>query len=315
MSDPLPEPPLPVAFQARKKFQDRKWLHLALLILTIVSTTLVGAGHYAGFISDFGRRPVNAGAMDLLVNGLWYSGAILLILGTHELGHYLACRYYQVDATLPFFLPVPLPPTGTLGAVIKIREPFPDKRVLFDIGAAGPLAGFAIVVPALFIGIALSPVVVLPEKISGYSLGEPFLFKAATWLTWGRIPDGHSLNLHPLAFAAWFGLIATSFNLIPFGQLDGGHICYAVLGRRSTAVTIASVCIAAALTFVDSNWIVWTVLMLAMMLAVGPRHPRTLNESIPLDRTRVWLAAATMIIFVMCFTYNPIEPLDLLGNK
>lgn len=315
MSDPLPEPPLPVAFQARKKFQDRKWLHLTLLILTIVSTTLVGAEHYASFISDFGRRPVDAGAADLLVNGLWYSGTILLILGTHELGHYLACRYYQVDATLPFFLPLPLPPTGTLGAVIKIREPFPNKRVLFDIGAAGPFAGFAVVVPALFIGIALSPVVVLPEKIIGYSLGEPFLFKAATWLTWGSIPDGYSLNLHPLAFAAWFGLIATSVNLIPFGQLDGGHICYAVLGRRSTAVTIASVCIAAALTFVSSNWVVWTALMLAMMLAVGPRHPHTLNESIPLDRTRVWLAAAAMIIFVMCFTYNPIEPLELLGNR
>ena len=161
-----------------------------------------------------------------------------MILGAHELGHYLACRYYQVDASLPFFIPMPLVLTGTLGAFIRIREPIPTKRMLFDIGIAGPLAGFVFAVPALFIGVAMSPVVRVPPNLVGFDLGEPLLFRAATWLTWGPIANGYSVNLHPMAFAAWFGLLATALNLFPIGQLDGGHISYAVLGRRSTTVTL-----------------------------------------------------------------------------
>ena len=207
-------------------------------MLTIASTTLVGADHYAGYVSDFGRQPVTISTA-LILQGFWYSGTILLILGAHELGHYLACRYYQVDASLPFFIPMPLVLTGTLGAFIRIREPIPTKRMLFDIGIAGPLAGFVFAVPALFIGIAMSPVVRVPDRPRrDFNLGEPLLFRAATWLTWGSIPDGYSVNLHPMAFAAWFGLLATALNLFPIGQLDGGHISYAVLGRRSTTVTL-----------------------------------------------------------------------------
>jgi hypothetical protein len=159
--DPLPPaptvvelPPAPVTFSPRK-FQNRRWRHLALFVLTVASTTLIGAEHYAGYISDFARQPVEISPA-LILHGFWYSGTILLILGTHELGHYLACRYYQVDASLPFFIPMPFVLTGTLGAFIRIREPIPTKRMLFDIGIAGPLAGFAFALPALFIGIALS---------------------------------------------------------------------------------------------------------------------------------------------------------------
>ncbi len=314
MHDPLTEPPLPLTFTPRRKFQDRGWLHLSLLVLTIASTMLVGADHYASFISDFARRPVTLGMTQLLLNGVWYSGTILLILGAHELGHYLACRYYQVDASLPFFIPMPIVLTGTLGAFIRIREPIPTKRMLFDIGIAGPLAGFVFAVPALFIGVAMSPVVRVPEDLVGFSLGEPLLFKAAAWITWGSVPDGFSLNLHPMAFAAWFGLLATALNLFPIGQLDGGHISYAVLGRRSTAVTIGSICVAIGLTFFSRSWVVWTFLLIAMTLAMGPRHPRTIDEDIPLDAPRIRLAVVALIILALCFTYNPIEPTDLLGR-
>jgi membrane-associated protease RseP (regulator of RpoE activity) len=307
------EPPLPVALSAPRKFQDRRWLHFTLFALTAASTTLIGAEHYAGYASDFGRRPVALSAI-LIAQGLWYSATILIILGAHELGHYLACRYYQVDASLPFFIPMPAVLTGTLGAFIRIREPIPTKRMLFDIGIAGPLAGFAFALPALFIGIAMSPVVRVPENLRGFHLGEPLLFRAATWLTWGSIPDAYSVNLHPMAFAAWFGLLATALNLFPIGQLDGGHISYAVFGRRSTTITLASIGIAIGLTFFSMSWIVWTFLLVAMTLAMGPRHPRTVDEDVPLDRTRLWMAVLALIVFVLCFTPNPIEPTDLLGR-
>lgn len=309
------EPPLPLAFPSRRKFQDRRSLHLALFVLTIASTTLTGAGHYAGFISDFGRREIEMSYAAFLLNGLWYSGTILLILGAHELGHYFACRYYQVDASLPFFIPMPIVLTGTLGAFIKIREPIPNKHMLFDIGIAGPLAGFVFALPALFLGVAMSPVVKVPDNLEGFELGEPLLFRAAEWLIWGSVAEGYSLNLHPMAFGAWFGLLATALNLFPIGQLDGGHISYAVLGRKSTAVTLGSICLAIGLTFFSTSWLVWTVLLVAMTLAMGPRHPRTIDEDVPLDRTRIWLAGLALLILVVCFTHNPIEPTDLLSAR
>jgi membrane-associated protease RseP (regulator of RpoE activity) len=311
-SDPHLDPAFRAAFAPRKKFQDRLWLHRLLLLLTILSTTYAGGGHYLAFLSDFTEAPQRIGGLSLFLHGLWYSGTILLILGAHELGHYFACRYYQVDASRPFFIPMPLVLTGTLGAFIRIREPIPTKRMLFDIGAAGPFAGFVFAVPALVIGIWMSHVAKVPPDFPGLELGEPLLFKAASWLMWGSIPDGYSLNLHPMAFAAWFGLLATSLNLFPIGQLDGGHISYTVFGRRSSLITIGSICIAVCLTFLSRSWLVWTFLLVAMTLKMGPHHPPTLDEEIPLDRTRIWLAVAALAIFVLCFTYNPIEPTDLL---
>src|SRR5204862_6405374 len=247
------------------------------------TTTLAGAEHYAAFMSDFTPRSINVPLAALLVRGFWYSSTILAILGCHELGHYIACRYYDVDASRPFFLPMPLLLTGTLGAFIRIREPIPTKRMLFDIGIAGPIAGFLIAVPALFIGLRLSHVVMLPAQLppGTADLGEPLLFKLASRLIWGSPPAGMSLNLHPMAFAAWFGLLATALNLFPIGQLDGGHISYAVFGRRSTYVTVAMVGVALGLAWFSASWIVWTALMVAMLVAFGPRHPRTADEHIP----------------------------------
>jgi membrane-associated protease RseP (regulator of RpoE activity) len=263
-------------------------------------------------LSNFGTIDVTLPFSQLFFRGFWYSGTILTILGCHELGHYFACRYYDVDASLPFFLPAPLPLTGTLGAFIRIREPIPTKRMWFDIGIAGPIAGFVIAVPALFIGIALSRVAAVPPNMDGVSLGEPLLFQLASKLLWGAQPDGYSLNLHPIAFAAWFGLLATSLNLFPIGQLDGGHILYAVFGRKSSYVTLVMVAVAVSLIFVSMSWLVWTVVMIAMLYLFGRHHPRAIDEHVPLDRARVMLAIFALAMFVLCFTPAPIQPLQLL---
>jgi membrane-associated protease RseP (regulator of RpoE activity) len=296
----------------RPKFQDRRWIHAVLLLATVVSTTFVGSLHYESFASDFGVHRLNDGTWTLLLRGFWYSGTILAILGCHELGHYFACRYYDVDASLPFFLPAPLPLTGTLGAFIRIREPIPSKRMLFDIGIAGPIAGFVVAVPALFIGLAMSRVVVFPPGLEGLSLGEPLLFKLASWLLWGSPAQGYTINLHPMAFAAWFGMLATALNLFPIGQLDGGHISYAVLGRRSSQVTLVMIACAVMLTWFSASWMVWTVLMIVMLFTFGRHHPRTFDEDVPLDSRRRLLALFAVLMFVLCFTPAPIEPLQLI---
>jgi membrane-associated protease RseP (regulator of RpoE activity) len=313
-----PEAPAPAfVWTPRPKFQDRRWLHVLLLLLTIATTTFAGANHYAGFLSDFVQRDLPMTFGSLYLRGFWYSGTILAILGCHELGHYFACRYYDVDASLPYFLPLPPPVgflTGTLGAFIRIREPIPSKRMLFDIGIAGPIAGFVVAVPALFIGLSMSHVARVPADFSGVDLGEPLLFKFAAWLIWGSQPDGYSLNMHPMAFAAWFGLLATALNLFPVGQLDGGHISYAVLGRKSSNVTLVMISVAVVLTYFSTSWLVWTVLMIGMLFMFGRHHPRTYDEEEPLDRTRMILAAIALIMFILCFTPAPIQPLELLGR-
>jgi membrane-associated protease RseP (regulator of RpoE activity) len=266
-------------WQPRRKFQNRVWLHTLLLLLTFGSTWLVA--------------------------GPAYAVTVIGILGAHELGHYFACRYYDVDASLPYFLPFPLSLFGTLGAVIRIREPIPTKPMLFDIGIAGPIAGFLVTVPALFLGIAMSQVI--PIEPGGIWFGEPLLIKAAAYVIWGPLPADHTLAMSSVAYAAWFGMLATALNLFPVGQLDGGHIAYAVLGRRSTYVTVAMVGVAAALCFVSANWVVWTVLMVIMLIVVGPRHPRTFDEHVPLDSRRRALAAFAVFMFAVCFTPVPIE--------
>jgi membrane-associated protease RseP (regulator of RpoE activity) len=316
-----PAPPFPIAppafaWRPRPKFQDRLWLHILLFVLTVATTAAAGIYHYLGFVASSlptgGELPTFG--LSLIGHGLSYTITILAILGCHEFGHYLTCRYYDVDASLPYFLPIPISLTGTLGAVIRIREPIPSKRMLFDIGIAGPLAGFAVAIPALVLGISLSHLAKVPTDGSGTEFGEPLLFKLVIWLIWGTRPAGYDLFLHPIGFGAWFGLLATALNLFPAGQLDGGHISYAVLGRRSTYVTLAVVAGAIGLSFLSITWIVWTVLMIAMLVVFGPHHPRVFDEAVPLDPARRWLALAALIIFVLCFTPIPFSEVRFIGR-
>ncbi len=318
----FPEPPFtsetlePSIFvpTRRRKFVSRLWLHAVLFLATLATTTLVGAQHYHSFVDAF-RGAELIFSWELLVNGLWYSGTLLAILGAHEMGHYLLCRRYDVDATLPYFLPAPIPLTGTLGAVIKIREAFPTRTALFDIGVAGPLAGFIVLVPALLIGLSLSTIVPAPTETANLiELGEPLLFQWGVSLMFGDLPSGHTISMHPMVFAAWFGMLATALNLLPFGQLDGGHITYATLGRLSTPISLVTVLGAVGMTFVSSSWMFMSAMMVLMLFLLGPRHPRVIYEYEPLAPGRNLVALAALVILAICFTPVPIEPIDLLRN-
>jgi membrane-associated protease RseP (regulator of RpoE activity) len=291
----------------------RLWVQLLLLGLTLFSTTFTGGCHYYSFMQDLSTAgQLTDSGPDFsdpifYLHGLWYSLTILAILGCHEMGHYIACLRYGVMATRPYFLPAPVLLTGTLGAFIRIKSRIPNKTALFDIGIAGPLAGFVVAVPALFAGLSMSRVDRLPEDSSGLiELGEPLLFQLAAWMVWGDVPDGSSINMHPMAFAAWFGLLATALNLFPIAQLDGGHISYAVLGARSTFVTLFMVGVAVFLATLSSSWIAWTILLLIMLVTLGPRHPPTLYDDEPINRQRIILAVVAMIILALCFTPAPI---------
>ncbi len=218
-------------------------------------------------------------------------------------------QYHNVDATLPYFLPAPLPMTGTVGAVIRIRERFPSKAALFDIGVAGPIAGFVALLPFLVWGVAHSTLVHVTADSGGLSLGEPLLFKFVEHQVFGVIPPDMDVAIHPMVFAAWFGMLATALNLLPFGQLDGGHIAYAVAGRRAAIVSVITLVVTLGLTVRSLSWAITAVMMLVMAFVIGIRHPEVDGEEIPLDNTRRLVALFALLMFVLCFTPVPIETL------
>jgi membrane-associated protease RseP (regulator of RpoE activity) len=313
--DDFPElstPALPVPERARPR--NRLGLHIGLFILTLITATLAGADSYASFVSEFGRRTVTIDR-SLLLGGLWYSGTFLAILGAHEAGHYLYCRYYGLDASLPYFIPLPplLTITGTLGAVIRIREPFRTRTELFDVGIAGPVGGLIVLIPALFYGFTLSTVV--PEPTSGTLtyFGEPLIFQWISQLVIGHVAAGSTINVHPVVWGCWFGLFATALNLLPFGQLDGGHIVYAVFGERiAKNVSAATALGLAAMIGLSITWIVPTVMLLAMWRWIGLRHPVPLNPYEPLSNGRRAFALVALIALIVCFTPTPIRIEDLV---
>jgi membrane-associated protease RseP (regulator of RpoE activity) len=296
---PIPYPP--------RKFQHRYWLHIVLFLATLATTTLVGFGQYADFQVMLGTPLRTLAHLPWYLYGLVYSVPLLLILGAHEFGHYYYCRKHDVDASLPFFLPAPLPLTGTVGAVIRIREAFPSMRALFDIGVAGPIAGFVVLVPFLYWGVTLSAAVKVPPSAGTIYFGEPLLFKAMAWWHFGTLPDGFDIVLHPMGFAAWFGMLATAMNLLPFGQLDGGHIAYAVFGHRARYISMATLAITVLLVIWSFSWISMALIMLAMAFFLGVRHPSVFDEGVPLDPRRRLVAVIALVIFVLCFTPVPIQ--------
>ena len=304
--------PFHYVYRPRPRFQHVWWKHILLFVMTLVTTTIVGADRYLGFAYDSveaANAAIAASRLSVLLHGFWYSGTILAILGAHEMGHYLACRYYRVDATLPYFLPMLLPggspQIGTLGAVIRIREPFPNRKVLFDVGIAGPIAGFVVLVPALFLGMSMSHV--MDAIPNAPLLGRPLLYQFARWVTFGSVPASQLVSIHPMVLAAWFGMLATALNLLPFGQLDGGHVTYSVLGRLATPISLVTVVAAVIMTFFSISWLLMTVLMLAMLVIVGPRHPPVLNEYEPLGAGRRALAIFAVVMLALCFTPFPIR--------
>jgi membrane-associated protease RseP (regulator of RpoE activity) len=245
----------------------------------------------------------------LTVGSVYLAGGPRLVLGllsilmAHEMGHFIACRYYRVDATLPYFLPFPmLSLAGTLGAFIRIRGPIPHRRALFDIGIAGPLAGFLLCLPVLVLGVREANVLPLAPVEGGIYLGEPLFFKGAVWLLKGATPDDMTLTLGPLGLAAWFGLFVTALNLIPIGQLDGGHVIYALFREQAALVSRIGSWVCIALIYFGPNWLIWSLLLRLL----GRRHPPTLDDSQPLGRARSWIGAVGLVVFVGCFVPNPV---------
>ncbi len=251
-----------------------------------------------------------AGNTEPLVNGLLFTFTLLIILGAHELGHYFACRHYGIRATLPFFLPAPpvISLFGTFGAVIKIKEPITTRRALFDIGIAGPLAGFAFALPASFIGL-LTAEPTLPSRGGGIFFHDPLLFilisklfSVSAWIDW-----------NPVYWASWGALLVTALNLFPVGQLDGGHVLYAVFGRRIHKWISLIVCISvgtlAILSYKFYNspmWFLWTIILF-FLLKVG--HPPVIEEE-PLGKGRILLAVIALAVFLLCFMPFPITISD-----
>lgn len=244
-------------------------------------------------------------AVDYREGALLVAG-LMSILVAHEMGHYLAARYHGVDATLPFFIPFPIPGlslVGTLGAFIRIRSPFPNRRVLFDIGVAGPLAGFLVCLPVLWLGIGQATVKA-PAEIGagGLHLGEPLLFRWVTALVLGPIPEDASLVLGSLGLAAWFGLLVTALNLMPIGQLDGGHILYALFRERAHRLSRIGSWLAVALLYLSPSWLLWAILVRVL----GRHHPPTLRDDLPLGWPRTAVAVLAAAVFVVCFVPEPI---------
>jgi membrane-associated protease RseP (regulator of RpoE activity) len=287
-------------------------------VLTFLSTTTLAPAMYELSRTDFTSQfdvfltPRLIAAVwthpAMLSIGLAFSIPALFILLCHEMGHYVACRLYGIPCTPPFFLPVPFN-FGTFGAFIRIKAPIHSKRQLFDIGIAGPLAGFVALVPFLLYGIAKSQPAPLTGTHGGtlLYLGHCLAIELATWLFHGRLAKGMVLNLHPVAIAAWLGLFATSLNLIPLGQLDGGHILYAATGRLQRRLALPLWLALGLLGFYWPGWWLWCVIV----LVIGLFHPPVYDESIPLDPKRRALALLALLLFLLCFIPVPIRELPL----
>jgi membrane-associated protease RseP (regulator of RpoE activity) len=238
----------------------------------------------------------------LLSMGLAFSLSALTILLAHELGHYVLCRRYGLPCTLPYFLPMPFN-FGTLGAFIRIKAQIRTKSELFDVGIAGPIAGFVALVPFLVYGVAHSHFARIPSGGSFYKLGHPFALELVARLFHGAAPPGTRLDLHPVAVGAWLGLFATALNLLPLGQLDGGHILYAVLGRTQRRLALPLALLLGGLGFLWRGWWLWCFLVLIL----GLFHPPVRDETEPLDGKRKALAWLALALLVLSFSPAPID--------
>jgi membrane-associated protease RseP (regulator of RpoE activity) len=286
--------------------RERYWLHCLLFALTLLTATVTGAAMQADFnhnrpfdlensfpvYIEMWRNP------GILLHGLPFSLTLLAILLAHEFGHYLAALYHRVDASLPYFMPSPF--LGTFGAFIRVRSPIFSKRVLFDIGVSGPLAGFVFLLPALAIGLAFSKVIPHVAHQGALQFGVPGL----QWLLGQAIFPGVSsadIYLHPIGRAAWVGMFATAMNLLPIGQLDGGHILYSFFPRRHGAVSKLMCVLLMPLGKLWIGWLVWAL----VLLWLGRRHP-VIHDPTDMTHGRRILGWIALAVFLLCFTFDPI---------
>lgn len=283
------------------------WPNVVLLILTLLSLLFVGASYEGVQFQSI---------LDLLA-GLPYTFCVMAILGTHELGHYFAARFHKVAVTLPYFIPMPFTSFGTLGAFIQLREPMRNRRVLLDVGAAGPLAGFIVAIPILLIGIKTSQVLPLgvtvndlitmkvPIGTSYIMEGNSILYALSKFLIHGRfLPDGvFDVRTNQILWAGWTGLLVTAINLIPVGQLDGGHVLYSLLGERARILFIPLMIGLGVLSLIYSGWLLW----LFLLLMLGRIYATPLDTITQLDRRRRIIAIVALVVFVLVFIPIPLQ--------
>jgi len=296
----------------RSNPSPREWVRaLTLFVITFLTTSYAGLFYSIGDVGFLASIRIFLHSPGIIAYGFPFSIPLISILLAHELGHYFACRYYGMRCTLPFFIPIPISITGTLGAFIKIKSPFPNKRALFDIGIAGPIAGFLVTLPTLWIGISLSRLIpkgMLPS--GGLSFGEPLIFRLCGWLLLGYMPERHDMLAHPTAMAAWVGLLATSLNLLPIWQLDGGHIAYAILGRlrqkRLSMVSVASLILLSFWGWPTPSYLLFALLLLFIGMRLRFYHPPTLYDEGSLNTCRLLVGLAAAFILVLSFIPIPI---------
>ena len=271
--------------------RKRLWLPPALFVLTLITTSAVGALEYG------------------LAGGMLYSASLVLILLCHEMGHYLTARHYRVPASLPYFIPSPLPPFGTFGAVIKMGGRIPDRKALFDIAILGPAMGLVLALPLAVLGIAGSTVTPLDSMPAGETLlGPSILFAFLIEWIHGPLAPGSGLQLHPVATAGWAGLFVTALNLLPMGQLDGGHIIYALFHRRSSLIYhLVFFAFSLFAVLFQPPWLLFLVLV---YLLTRLRHPPTMDEHLPIGPRRFGLGLLAILFLILSF---PPIPISMLG--
>jgi len=270
-------------------------IHILLFILTVITTTFSGA-------MLNGVTPWET--PEKIYLGLPFSLTLLFILLVHEFSHYIMSRRHNVSATLPYFIPAPSM-IGTFGAIIKMKPPIFDRRALIDIGASGPIGGFVVAIIAVIIGLSYSDIIPLEEarKIEGgLSLGNSILFYILAKIILHIDPSKYEVLLHPVAFAGWIGFLVTSLNLLPVGQLDGGHIVYALFGERHEWIAKITIPVLILLGIIFwEGWLIWALLL----ILIGYKHPPVVYPHIQLDRKRRIIGWVALLIFILTFTPTP----------
>lgn len=279
-------------YPIRRAWRRKPWFHLVLFLLTFLTTTAAGA-------MQNGVDPLSDPWG--IASGLPFAVTLMTILLVHEMGHYLVSRYHGVEASLPYFIPAPSF-IGTFGAFIRMDSRPPDRRSLFDVAAAGPVAGLVLAVPAVVIGLQLSTVVPDSGMGGGISLGSSILLRLLSKATLGLLPDEANIIMHPIGFAGWIGLFVTALNLLPVGQLDGGHVVYALFGPRHIWVSRGALGVILALGILRwwDGWLLWGVLLLFL----GIRHPAPLDPYTPLDLRRKFMG--WLILIILAVTFIPV---------